>query len=87
VREDPEMKRKLIAIEDLMRQAKMDFEIAQKELAERDAKNAAEMAREEANRRLLGKRDLESSAYTPVTGRSKKGIPVHRCDICKPAKV
>jgi hypothetical protein len=33
------------------------------------------------------RRDLESSVYTPVTGRTKKGIPAHTCDICKPAKV
>ena len=36
------------------------------------------------------KRDLESFAYTPLTGRisrPKKSIPAHTCDICKPAKV
>jgi hypothetical protein len=36
------------------------------------------------------KRDLDSSAYTPVaphSSRAKKSVPVYTCDICKRGKV
>lgn len=41
---DPETEKKLLAIEELMKHQKIDFEKAQKELADRDAKEAAEKA-------------------------------------------
>ena len=45
---DPEVEKKLLAIEELMKNQKLDYERAQKELAARDAKDAADKKAAEA---------------------------------------